>query len=87
MYEDNINLVEGVLDSVDPSLSFDILLGFVTRSNYVSDDSIVDLSIYKYSFVSCDDVSLLSHYSLTSQILDIEDAIAQHDSDERLPLQ
>ena len=86
MYEDNINLVEGVLDSVDPSLSFDILLGFVTRSNYVSDDSIVDLSIYKYSFVSCDDVSLLSPYSLTSQILDIEDEIAQHDSDERLPL-
>ena len=47
----------------------------------------MDLSIYKYSFVSCDDVSLLSPYSLTSQILDIEDEIAQHDSDERLPLQ
>ena len=40
----------------------------------------MDLSVYKYSFVSCDDVSLLAPYSPTSQIPDIDDEIAQHDS-------
>ncbi|KAL6319929.1 hypothetical protein AAG906_037005 [Vitis piasezkii] len=47
---------------------------------------VMDLSIYEYSFVSCDDVSLLAPYSPTSQILDIDDEIAQHDSDERATL-
>ena len=51
--------------------------------DYVSDDSVMDLSVYEYSLVSCDDVSLLAPYSPTSQILDIDDEIAQHDSDER----
>ena len=43
----------------------------------------MDLSIYEYSSISCDDVSLLAPYSSTSQILDIDDEIAQYDSDER----
>ena len=41
----------------------------------------MDLSIYEYSSVSCDDVSLLALYSPTSQILDIDDEIAQPDLD------
>ncbi|RVX04167.1 Transposon Ty3-I Gag-Pol polyprotein [Vitis vinifera] len=40
----------------------------------------MDLSIYEYSSVSCDDVSLFAPYSLTSQIFDINDEIAQPDS-------
>ena len=65
---------------MDPLLSFDILSGFVTRFDCVSDDSVMDLSIYEYSFVFCDDVLLLAPYSPTSQIFDINDEIAQPDS-------
>ena len=64
---------------VDPPFSFDILSGFVTLFNYVSNDSVMDLSIYEYSSVSCDDVSLLAPYAPTSHILDIDYEIAQHD--------
>ena len=66
MYEGTVGPVERVSDSMDPSFSFYILLGFVTHSDYVSDDSVMDLSIYEYSSVSCDDVSLLAPYSPTS---------------------
>ena len=81
VYEGTISPVEGVSDSVDPPLSFDILSGFVTRFDYVSDDSVMDLSIYEYSLVSCDYVLLLAPYSSTSQIFDINDEIAQPDLD------
>ncbi|RVW25048.1 Transposon Tf2-2 polyprotein [Vitis vinifera] len=80
MYEDTVGPIEGASDSVDPPLSFDILSGFVTRFDCVSDDSVKDLSIYEYSSVSCDDVSLFAPYSITSQIFDINDEIAQPDS-------
>ncbi|KAL6316726.1 hypothetical protein AAG906_019657 [Vitis piasezkii] len=80
MYEGTVGPIEGASDSVDPPLSFDILSGFVTRFDCVSDDSVMDLSIYEYSSVSCDDVSLFAPYSLTSQIFDINDEIAQPDS-------
>ncbi|RVW81161.1 hypothetical protein CK203_044671 [Vitis vinifera] len=83
MYEGTVSPIEGAFNSVDPPLSFDILLGFITHSDYVSDDSIMDSSIYKYPSVFCDDVSLLAPYSPTSQILDIDYETAQHDSDER----
>ena len=63
VYEGTIGLVEGVSDSMDPHLSFDILSGFVTCFDYVSNDSVMDLSIYEYSLVSCDDVLLLAPYS------------------------
>ena len=36
MYEGTVGLIQGASDSVDPPLSFDILLGFVTHSDYVS---------------------------------------------------
>ena len=48
MYESTIGLVEGVSHFMDPPLSFDILSGFVTHSDYVYDDSVMDLSIYEY---------------------------------------
>ncbi|RVW18052.1 Retrovirus-related Pol polyprotein from transposon 17.6 [Vitis vinifera] len=83
MYEDTVGPIEGASDSVDPPLSFDILSGFVTRFDCVSDDSVKDLSIYEYSSVSCDDVSLFAPYSITSQIFDINDEIAQLDSDDQ----
>ena len=66
MYEDTVGPIEGASKFVDLPLSFDILSGFVTHFDYVSDDSVMDLSIYEYSFVSCDDVSLLAPYSPTS---------------------
>ena len=86
MYEGIVSLVDGVFDSVDPPFSFDIMLGFITHFDYVYDDSILDLSIYKYSSLSCEDVSLVAPYSPTSQILDIDDEIAQHDLDEKATL-
>ena len=81
MYEGNVGPIEGARNSVDPPLSFDILLGFVTHFDYVSNDSIMDLSIYEYLSVSCDDVLLLSPYSSISQIFDINDEIAQPNLD------
>ncbi|RVW72389.1 hypothetical protein CK203_056262 [Vitis vinifera] len=81
MYEGNVGPIEGACNSVDPPLSFDILLGFVTHFDYVSNDSIMDLSIYEYLSVSCDDVLLLSPYSSISQIFDINDEIAQPNLD------
>ena len=84
MYKGTIGLAEGVSEFVDPPLSFDILSGFVTLFDYVSDDSVMDLSIYQYSSISCDDVSLLAPYAPTSHILDIDDEIAQHDLDEKV---
>ena len=81
MYEGTIGPIEGASESVGPPLSFDILSGFIIRSNYVSNDSIMDLSIYEYLSVSCDDVLLLSPYSSISQIFDINDEIAQPNLD------
>ncbi|RVW45818.1 hypothetical protein CK203_086297 [Vitis vinifera] len=52
MYEGTIGPIERTSDFVDPSLSFDILSGFVTCSDYVSDYSVMDFSIYKYFSVS-----------------------------------
>ena len=69
MYEGTIGLVEQASNSMDSPLSFDILSGFVTRSDYVSDDSVMDLSIYEYSSVFCDNILLLALYSPTSQVL------------------
>ena len=41
-----VGLVEGVSDFVDSPLSFDVLSGFVSRPDYVSDFSSMDLSIF-----------------------------------------
>ena len=59
------------------------MFGFITCLDYVSDNSVMDLSIYEYSSAFCDNLSLLAPYSPTSQIFDIDDEISQHDSYER----
>ena len=87
MYEGIVGLIRGASDTIDPLLLFDILVGFITCFDYVFDDLVIDLSIYKYFSISYDDVSLLAPYSPTSHILDIDDEIAQHDLMRGLPLQ
>ena len=62
------------------------MFGFITCLDYVSDNSVMDLSIYEYSSAFCDNLSLLAPYSPTSQIFDKEDEISQHDSYERATL-
>ncbi|KAL6315027.1 hypothetical protein AAG906_030865 [Vitis piasezkii] len=47
-----VSLVEGVSDFVDPPLSFDVLSGFVSRHDDVSDSSSMDLSIFEYLPIS-----------------------------------
>ena len=54
LFEGIVNLVEKAFDFVDPSLSFDVLSGFVFLSNDVHDSSFMDLSIFKYLSVPCD---------------------------------
>ncbi|RVW60356.1 Transposon Ty3-I Gag-Pol polyprotein [Vitis vinifera] len=44
--------VEGASDLVDPPLTFDVLSGFVSRHDYVSDFSSMDLSTFEYLPVS-----------------------------------
>ena len=51
MYEGIVGSVKGVSHFVDPLLLFDIPSGVGTLSNYVSNASVMDLSIYKYSLV------------------------------------
>ena len=46
LFEGTISPVEGVSDLVDPPLSFDVLSGFVSRFDYVSIASFIDLSIF-----------------------------------------
>ncbi|RVW82222.1 hypothetical protein CK203_050770 [Vitis vinifera] len=62
-------------------LSFDVLSGFVSRHDYVSDFSSMDLSTFEYLPVS-HVIDLSAPSSPTSQIFDIDDEIAQHDSDD-----
>ncbi|RVW66485.1 Retrovirus-related Pol polyprotein from transposon 17.6 [Vitis vinifera] len=72
---------EGASDLVDPPLTFDVLSGFVSRHDYVSDFSSMDLSTFEYLPVS-HVIDLSAPSSPTSQIFDIDDEIAQHDSDD-----
>ena len=81
LFEGTISPVEGASDLVDPFLSFDVLLGFVSRSDNVSITSFMDLSIFEYSSVSYDRISIFAPHSLISQIFDIDDEIAQPGSD------
>ena len=81
LFDGPIGLDKGTSDFVDPPLSFDVLSGFVSHHDYVSEFSSMDLSIFKYLPVShVIDLSALS--SPTSQIFDIDDEIAQRDSDD-----
>ena len=46
LFEGTISPIEGVSDSVDPSLSFEILSGVICRSSDVYDSSSMDLRIF-----------------------------------------
>ncbi|WJZ94855.1 hypothetical protein VitviT2T_013680 [Vitis vinifera] len=80
LFDGPVGLVEGASDLVDPPLTFDVLSGFVSRHDYVSDFSSMDLSTFEYLPVS-HVIDLSAPSSPTSQIFDIDDEIAQHDSD------
>ncbi|RVW23466.1 Retrovirus-related Pol polyprotein from transposon 297 [Vitis vinifera] len=54
LFEGIVSPVEGASDLVDPPLSFDVLSGFVSRSDNVSVASFMDLSVFEYSPTSCD---------------------------------
>ncbi|WJZ99941.1 hypothetical protein VitviT2T_018346 [Vitis vinifera] len=81
LFDGPVGLVEGASDLVDPPLSFDVLLGFVSRHDYVSDFSSMDLSIFEYLLVF-HVIDLSAPSSPTSHIFDIDDEIAQYDSDD-----
>ena len=64
LFDGHIGFVEGVSDFVDPSLSFDVLSGFVSRSNDVHDSSSMDLSTFEYiclSLVICFICTIFTH--------------------------
>ena len=46
LFEGTISFIEGAFDFVDPPLSFDILLGFISCYDNVYDSSSMDLSIF-----------------------------------------
>ncbi|KAL6324064.1 hypothetical protein AAG906_006335 [Vitis piasezkii] len=81
LFDGPVGLVEGASDLVDPPLTFDVLSGFVSRHDYVSGFSSMDLSTFEYLPVSLV-IDLSAPSSPTSQIFDIDDEIAQHDSDD-----
>ena len=81
LFEDIVSHVEGASNLVDPSLSFNVLSRFISRFNDVSIASFMDLSIFKYSSVSFDSISIFTTHSPTPQIFDIDDEIEQHDSE------
>ena len=81
LFEDTISSIEGASDFMDPPLSFDILFGFISRSNDVYDSTSMDLSIFEYFLVSCDSICISAPHSPTPQIFDVDDEIAQPDSD------
>ena len=54
LFDGPVGLVEEESDFVDPPLSLDVLSGFVSRHDYVSDSSSMDLSIFEYFPVSYD---------------------------------
>ena len=83
LFDSHVGIVEGASDFVDPPSSFDILSGFVSRSDIVHDSSSMDLSTFEYLPVSRD-IALSAPSSPISQILDIADETAQHDSDDDL---
>ena len=80
-FEDTFGFIEKASDFVVPPLLFDILSGFIYHSDDVYDSVFMDLSIFEYFYVSCDSIYISAPYSLIPQILDIDDEIAQPNSD------
>ena len=46
LFDGLIGLVEGASNFMDPPFSFDVLSGFVSRSDNVHDSSFMDLNIF-----------------------------------------
>ena len=46
LFEATVGPIEGASSFVDPPISFDVLWGFVSRSDDVHDSSFMDLSIF-----------------------------------------
>ncbi|XP_034708982.1 uncharacterized protein LOC117932047 [Vitis riparia] len=76
-----IEIVEEIQIVLTPELMEDVTVGFISRFDDVYDFAYMDLSIFKYLPVSCDSIYILAPYSPTPQIFDIDDKIAQPDSD------
>ena len=68
LFDGPVGPVEGSSDFVDPPLSFDVLSGFVSLHDDVSDSSFMDLSIFEYQSVYCD-ITLYALSSPTSRYL------------------
>ena len=66
LFEGTVSPIEEVSNLVDPPLSFDVLLGFVSLSDNVSIASFMDLSIFEYLPVSCDSIFISAPHSPTS---------------------
>ena len=81
LFEGTIGPIGRAFDFMDPPLSFDVLSGFVSRFDNVHDSSFMNLSIFEYLLVFCD-ITLYAPHLPSSQVFDINDEIAQHDSDE-----
>ena len=80
---DILGHVVGESDFMGPPLYFDILSGFVSRSDDVLAFSYMDLSIFEYSLVSLiNDIDVCAPHSPTSQIHDIDDEPLQPDFDD-----
>ena len=75
LFEGTVGPIAGVSNFVDPSLSFNVLSGFVSYFDNVHDSSFMDLSIFEYLLVSYD-ITLFAPSSPISQIFDIDDEIA-----------
>ena len=65
LFDYPVGLVDGASDVVDPHISIDVLLGFVSHSDDVHDSSFMDLSIFKYFPVPYD-ITLSAPSSPTS---------------------
>ena len=80
---DILGHVVGESNAMDPPLSFNVLLGFVSRSDDVLTFSSMDLSIFEYSPVSfIDDIDACAPHSPISRIHDIDDEPLQPDFDD-----
>ena len=65
LFEGTVSPIEEVSNLVDPPLSFDVLLGFVSLFDDVSIASFMDLSIFEYLPVSCDSIFISAPHSPT----------------------
>ncbi|KAL6323594.1 hypothetical protein AAG906_039185 [Vitis piasezkii] len=69
LFEDTFRSIEEAFD-----------IGFISCPDDVYDFALMDLSVFEYLPVSCDSICIFAFQSLIPQILDIDDEIAQPDS-------